>query len=127
MKYITALEDFLTYLRISRNASPKTAEQYELHIWKFLEFLEPVTCQKAQETVSHSTIFLGTSEDPDKRALKMQGKMFLRANIRLEVENIAADDLNEFRLFLTDKGLSVASANAYMITFRSFFKYLKKK
>jgi len=125
MKYISALEDFLTYLRISRNASPKTAEQYELHIWKFLEFLDPETCKKSKEILPHTDIFLGSSEDPQKRAQKTQGKMFLRANVY--IENIAADDLNEFRLYLTDKWLSVGSANAYMITFRSFFKFLKKR
>lgn len=103
MRYIQALEDFLVYLRINRNASPKTAEQYELHIWKFLEFLDPETCSKSQEKITHVEIFLGSSEDPAKRALKMQGKMFLRSNIRLDIENVMADDLNEFRLYLTDK------------------------
>ncbi len=127
MKYIHALEDFLTYLRINRNSSPKTVEQYELHIWKFLEFVESKICQESQKNIPHTKIFLGTSEDPEKRALKMQWKMFLRSNIRLEIENVTADDLNEFRLYLTDKWLTVTSANGYMITFRSFFKFLKKK
>ena len=127
MKYIQSLEDFLTYLRINRNASPKTVEQYELHIWKFLEFIEPDTCKKAQEILSHTAIFLWSSEEPEKRAQKMQAKMFLRWNTRLEVENITSDDLNEFRLYLTEKWLWIPSANAYMITFRSFFKFLKKK
>jgi site-specific recombinase XerD len=103
MKYVQALEDFLTYLRISRNASPKTAEQYELHIWKFLEFVDPATCKKSQERLSHVAIFLGSSEDPEIRARKMQGKMFLRSNVAMEIENITADDLNEFRLYLSDK------------------------
>jgi site-specific recombinase XerD len=127
MKYIQALEDFLTYLRINKNASPKTAEQYELHIWKFLEFIDPETCAKSQAYLPHTEIFLGSTENPEKRARKMQWKMFLRSNIHLNIKNITADDLNEFRLYLTDKWLSVTSANAYMITFRSFFKYLKKK
>ena len=78
MKYIAALEEFITYLRIHRNASPKTVEQYELHIWKFLEFVDPKTTANPELGMPHHEIFLGSSEDPEKRAQKMQAKMFLR-------------------------------------------------
>lgn len=127
MKYVLALEEFLSYLRINRNASPKTATQYEFHLWKFLEFVEPSACHEATSLLSHPQIFLWSSEDPSQRSLKMQAKMLLRTNTRLEVQNLTEGDLQEFRLYLVDKGLSVKSANAYMITFRSFFKFLKKK
>lgn len=127
MKYTQALEDYISYLRINRGASPKTAEQYELHIWKFLEFVDPKTTTQATEILPHPQIFLGSSQDPDKRALKMQARMYLRTHTTLEIEHITLGDLNEFRLSLVDRGLSVNSANAYMISFRAFFKYLKKQ
>ncbi|MFZ4461842.1 MAG: site-specific integrase [Patescibacteria group bacterium] len=78
MKYISALEEFITYLRLHRNASPKTIEQYELHIWKFLEFVDPATTKNKDLPLPHHEIFLGTSDDPEKRAQKMQAKMILR-------------------------------------------------
>ncbi len=103
MKYISALEEFITYLRLHRNASPKTIEQYELHIWKFLEFVDPKTTGHPDLDLPHHAIFVETSEDPEKRAKKMQTKMFLRGLCRLEIENVNLEDLNEFRLFLADK------------------------
>jgi site-specific recombinase XerD len=127
MKYPQALEDYLSYLRINRGASPKTAEQYELHLWKFLEFIDPKTTALATKDLTHIEIYLGSSQDPAQRSLKMQAKMFLRSNTHLEIEHITLSDLNEFRLSLVDRGLSVNSANAYMISFRAFFKYLKKQ
>ena len=126
MRYVEAIESYMTYLRIARSASPKTCEQYELHLWKFLQFVDPKTTGNP-DLPKHQSIFLGSSEDPQKRAEKTQGKILLRSLSHLDVESIKIDDLNEFRLFLTEKGLSVKSANAYMISFRSFFKFLKKK
>jgi site-specific recombinase XerD len=127
MKYPQALEDYLIYLRINRGASPKTVEQYELHIWKFFEFVDPKTTSLATQDLTHIEIYLGSSLDPAQRSLKMQAKMLLRSMTHLEIEHITLSDLNEFRLSLVDRGLSVNSANAYMITFRAFFKYLKKQ
>ena len=39
--FIRAIELFIAYLLVHKAASLKTAEQYELHIWKFLEYLQP--------------------------------------------------------------------------------------
>lgn len=36
-------------------------------------------------------------------------------------------DLDGFRVFLVQKGLSVGTANAYMVSIRSFLKFLKKR
>lgn len=78
MNYVQSLEDFLTYLRVHRNASPRTVEQYELHLWKFLEFVDPSTCSEAQKILPHTDIFVAPAETPEKRAEKMRAKMFLR-------------------------------------------------
>ncbi len=134
MQYTQAIESFITYLRVHRNASPKTVEQYELHLWKFLDFVDPKTTRSLDLTLTHQEIFLGTTplrtkntEDIELRPQKTALKMFLRSQCRIDTEHISIDDLNEFRFFLTEKGLSIKSANAYMITFRTFYKFLKKK
>ena len=40
MNLIEALIKFVTWLRINRNASPKTIEQYTFHIWKFIQYID---------------------------------------------------------------------------------------
>ncbi len=77
--------------------------------------------------IHHQQIFLESETDSEKRVQKLELKKVLRSNCHLNVENIKIDDLNEFRFFLTEKWLSIKSANAYMISFRSFFKFLKKQ
>jgi site-specific recombinase XerD len=44
-----------------------------------------------------------------------------------DIEDIGRDDIDSFRLYLADSGLSVKTVNAYMITLRSWLKYLKKE
>ena len=127
MKYFNALEEFMTYLRLHKNASIRTVEQYARHLWKFFVFFEPEIVEESEKLLPYSEIFLGHSENPENRQQKQRVKMFLRTNSHLEIKNIVLDDLNEFRLYLADSGLSVKSANAYMITFRSFFTFLRKK
>lgn len=78
MNYTQSIEEFLSYLRIHRNASPKTVDQYELHLWKFFEFIEPSICAEAQKILPHIDIFITPADTPEKRAEKMRAKMFLR-------------------------------------------------
>ena len=41
MNFIRAIDEFLIYIRINKNLSPKTVEQYERHLIKFLWYLLP--------------------------------------------------------------------------------------
>lgn len=102
MNYIEALESYINYLRIARNSSPKTIEQYELHLWKFFEFLNPKLATN-KKLPPHQQIFLGIETDPEKRTQKIELKRFLRSSNRLTVQNVKLDDLNEFRFYLTEK------------------------
>lgn len=102
MKYFLALEEFINYLRLHKNASIRTVEQYDRHLWKFFVFFEPEVTAESEKQIPHSKIFLGNSDTPEIRQKKQQVKMFLRTNSRLEVENIVLDDLNEFRLYIAD-------------------------
>lgn len=127
MNIIEALDAFIVYLRLHRNASPRTIEQYMTHIIKFTEYLFPECLIDADgKTVDYRKVYLASS-DPKIRAEKDAVKRSIRMKCPLDVENINLDDLNGFRLYKADDEVSVKTANAYMITFRSFFKFLKKR
>lgn len=41
MNFVRTIDEFLIYIRIHKNLSPKTVEQYERHLVKFLWYLVP--------------------------------------------------------------------------------------
>ncbi|MCH8518492.1 tyrosine-type recombinase/integrase [Candidatus Gracilibacteria bacterium] len=94
MKYQEARENFLNWLEVIKDKSPKTVEQYSRHLEKFGEFLE-------DENIDRYTF---------------------------EVQNITLKLAERFRtsLYKHGKKISIKTANAYMITLRSFLKYLEK-
>ena len=96
MLFTEAHNNFLNYLEVIKNKSPKTVEQYDRHLRKFENFII--------------------------ESLKKDIKKF-------NVENIILDIAEKFRSFLYEKNrtISIKTANAYMITLRSFLKYLEKK
>lgn len=96
MNFTEAHKNFLDYLEVIKNQSPKTVEQYDRHLRKFWEYLE------------------------DKNI----------DSYNFDVEKIDLKIADGFRTYLhknAKKILSVKTANAYMITIRSFLKYLEKK
>jgi len=95
MKFQEARENFLDWLEVIKNKSPKTVEQYSRHLEKFSEYLE------------------------DKNI-----DSFL-----FDVWDITLKLAEWFRSFLYkwEKKISIKTANAYMITLRSFLKYLEKQ
>lgn len=96
MIFNEAHENFLNYLEVIKNQSPKTVEQYDRHLRKFWEYLE------------------------DKNI----------DSYNFNIEKIDLKIADWFRTYLhknAKKILSVKTANAYMITIRSFLKYLEKK
>lgn len=94
MKFQEARENFLNWLEVIKDTSPKTIEQYSRHLEKFGEFLE--------------------DENLDR--------------YNFEVGDITLKLSEKFRssLYKHGKKISVKTANAYMITLRSFLKYLEK-
>lgn len=126
MNFIRAIDEFLVYIRIHKNLSPKTVEQYERHLVKFLWYLVPEISEFEWKPIDHELVFLESPEDSEKRIKKNILKRFLLDNCPLELENIKISDLNEFRLYIAEKWLSIKTVNAYMITFRSFFKFCRK-
>lgn len=88
---------FLNYLEVIKNKSEKTVEQYDRHLNKFSEFIT------AKQNLDLNTF---------------------------EVEDITLDITEEFREYIHISKkikISIKTANAYMITLRSFLKFLEKK
>lgn len=127
MNFVRAIDEFLIYIRIHKNLSPRTVEQYERHLVKFLWYLVPEISEFEWKPVDHELVFLESPEDSVKRSQKNILKRFLLDKCPLELENVKISDLNEFRLYIAEKWLSMKTANAYMITFRAFLKFCRKQ
>lgn len=95
MKFYEANKNFLNWLEVIKDKSPKTVEQYSRHLEKFGEFLEEENMNRYEFEVGDITLKLS----------------------------------EKFRTYLHKwrKKISIKTANAYMITLRSFLKYLEKK
>lgn len=96
MLFTEAHTNFLNYLEVIKNKSPKTVEQYDRHLRKFESFIIE----------------------------------WLKADIKkFNVEEIVLNIAEKFRSYLYEKNrtVSIKTANAYMITLRSFLKFLEKK
>ena len=95
MKFQEARENFLDWLEVIKDKSPKTVEQYSRHLEKFSEYLEDKNYDSFKFSVSEITLKLS----------------------------------EWFRSYLYkgEKKISIKTANAYMITLRSFLKYLEKQ
>ena len=96
MHFTEAHQNFLDYLEVIKNKSPKTVEQYDRHLKKFGEYLEDSNID----------------------------------SFKFNIEKIDIKLADGFRSYIhktAKKILSIKTANAYMITLRSFLKYLEKK
>ena len=105
MEFETAHSNFLDWLEAIKNKSQNTIEQYDRHLRKFEEYLE--------------------EKDID--------------SFKFNVSKITLDLAEWFRTYLykstpgsntnpgVKKRISIKTANAYMITLRSFLKFLEKK
>ncbi len=95
MLFQESKENFLDWLEVIKNKSPKTIEQYARHLEKFSEYLE--------------------DKNIDSYTFKL--------------EDITLKLAEWFRSYLYkwEKKISIKTANAYMITIRSFLKYLEKQ
>ncbi len=122
MKLLKSIEQFIIWLKISRNASPKTIEQYEFHLFKFLCYLNPEISKK----INHKLIYLQSPTDITKIKQKNNDKILLEKLITFDLKYINIEIINDFRFYLSQQNLDIKTVNAYMITFRTFFKYIKK-
>ncbi len=124
MNIITAFDNFLIYLRLHKGRSPKTLEQYAFHIWRLIRWLEPRWAKNLPEWLNHF-FFL-----PNKSELSTEKRQIIRDLIALfpvDIESVTKEDLDTWRLELSDSGLTAKTVNAHIITIRSWLKYLKKE
>ncbi|MDR2640841.1 MAG: site-specific integrase [Candidatus Peribacteria bacterium] len=91
----------------------------EAHL-KFLNYLEVIK-NKSQKTIEQYDRHLEKFEE------YLEEKMGNSKNFK--TENITLEIAEGFRSFLYEKrkNISIKTANAYMITIRSFLKFLEKK
>lgn len=102
MIFSEAFEKFLNWLEVIKNKSPKTVEQYDRHLKYFQKFLNWL--------VGENKLKISWIEEFD-------------------VSMINLDLAEWFRTYIykkSEKQVSIKTANAYMITLRSFLKYLEK-
>lgn len=91
----------------------------EAHL-KFLNYLEVIK-NKSPKTVEQYDRHLKKFEDFLQEKLKTK-------QIKFKVEDINLEIAENFRSYLYEKNrsISIKTANAYMITLRSFLKFLEK-
>jgi site-specific recombinase XerD len=126
MSLFIALQNFLVYLRLHKGRSRKTQEQYTFHIWRFI--LWTAGTKKHPEL---SSMRVNDILPPLDRDLAKNWRSPLidlaRAIPEPMIESITKEDIDTWRLTLSDGGLSTKTVNAHIITMRSFLKYLKKE
>jgi site-specific recombinase XerD len=125
MELTKAVEKFITYLKINRNSSPKTIEQYEFHLFKFLAYLNP----EIEKKLDHRLVFITSPNNPTEIRKKNEQKKILQELVDWDLKDIDIELINNFRFSLNEKNiktLNIKTINAYMITLRAFFKYIKK-
>lgn len=123
MNLIEALQKFIIYLKINRNASPKTIEQYSFHIWKFVCYLD----NELTKNIDYKFLFLSFPTEPPLIKQKRTNLNELLWYFDWKIEDIDMEILNNFRFTISEQNLNIKTVNAYMISLRTFFKYLKKQ
>ena len=131
MSLLTALSNFLVYLRLHKGHSRKTQEQYVFHIWRFLCWILPVVSDiqidtKSEKIISHID-FLPPMTKGEIKNWKSPLIDLARKYSEPTIEQITKEDFDAWRLSLADSGLSTKTVNAHIITIRSWLKYLKKE
>jgi integrase/recombinase XerD len=123
MSLSNALYDFLVYLRLHKGRSRKTQEQYMFHIWRFILWISP-------EIQSEEISIRDFLPPLDKDLVKTWKSPLLdlwKKYPKPSIEEIRKEDFDNWRLSLSDSGLSVKTVNAHIITIRSWLKYMKKQ
>jgi len=123
MNLIEALQKFVIYLKINRNSSPRTIEQYTFHLWKFIEYLD----NELTKDIDYKKIFIQFPTSP--ALIKQKQQIFNELNSKFDwkIDEIDLEIINNFRFSLSETSLNIKTVNAYMISLRTFFKYLKKQ
>lgn len=123
-----ATEKFLTYLRVFKNASPKTVEQYARHVSALLAWFHSDAQTAWGEHIDYVKILLEPipSESKAKEAHRAL-LQHVRGLSRKTLQDTTLEEITDFRLFKAQQGVSIETVNAYMISLRAFFRYCRKQ
>lgn len=103
MNFQKSYEDFRDWLEVIKDKSPKTVEQYSRHLEKFWEFLEEENLDRYTFDVKHIDL-----------SLAEKFRSYVYKQVKIKNKGV-------------EQKVSVKTVNAYMITLRSYLKYLEKK
>ncbi len=126
MSIYIAFSQFLIYLRLHKGRSRKTQEQYAFHIWRFILWIAPENIQKELEKYKYKD-FLPPENQEQKKIWHSPLLIISKEFNTPRIEDIKKEDFDEWRLSLSDSGLSTKTVNAHIVTIRSWLKYLKKE
>ena len=124
MRLLECVSKFLIYLRIHKQMSQKTVEQYGRHVFAFSKYIYDDLPQKLDISV-FLEILVSTYPKDSKKHTQM--KDYLEHHDTQSISNITLEDVNNFRYELANKNISLETVNKYMISLRSFFRYSKKQ
>lgn len=140
MNILTAFNNFLVYLRLHKGRSRKTQEQYAFHIWRFISWVAPEIqkilesqmtekpeISKEKKVIISPEFFLPNENSNENKNWKSPLIELAKLIDEPKMENIGKNDFDDWRLSLSDSGLSTKTVNAHIITMRSWLKYLKKE
>lgn len=98
-----SIDSFITYLRIHKQASERTVEQYAFHLSELLRHLEPELEIFEDGPTDFRLAFYRTPKTTEKKASKSRVREYLLTQSRATTENVAMTDLDGFRVFLVQK------------------------
>ena len=104
MDFFHALQDFVIHLKIFKNVSPRTLEQYERHLYYLLAHYHPEIFKYDDKKIDHFS-HLCEPTPSDKEELAKYGKIrrFLEKTATTSVKDITLEHLKMFRLTLVQK------------------------
>ncbi len=139
MKLKKSIDKFLNWLEVIKNKSPKTVEQYNRHLKYFQAYIKQLIEKEnlGEKINSKNKEMLEKCHPvPTSGSGSLKGKNSIIEKEKwdgtledFEIENIDLDLAEGFRTYIYKKwenSLSIKTVNAYMITLRSFLKYLEK-
>ena len=91
------LEKFLIYLRIHKQMSDKTLEQYGRHVFRFISYFSPDLPKYCDIWVFLEFLMSKPSYLPKKL---WESILQARKSVDMDIEQISLDDINDFRFSL---------------------------
>ena len=95
MKISTGIKDFLEYLEITQNRSPKTLENYKHYLNRFTEFLaEDIELQEiSQKKIQNYRLYLNRLKNPREKSLSIKTQNYHVIALRAFLKYLTKHDI----------------------------------